>query len=487
MHSITLDSVVEELNKALRAGNLQLAEELLWPALDQRPATGALWFYAGTIFAAKGLHAVGLECFLKSAALDPHPAVWSNAGACLRYMQDLPSCRKILEIGLDHVPDDAHLIANLSGSYVNEGNPWPGIALGERIANDPEAGPAAKFNLALLYLEAGDFARGFECYATGHHTHRELRAYTPDPPALTRELHDQLKGQGKRLLVYGEQGLGDELMFATMLEQARLDYEIVFDCHPRLLWLLKNARWAREGHGYPITFHDTRKNFEADKGWQVSADAKAAIGNLGRFYRNDASKFTWPGAWYTAPGDLVTRYRAHLRKLAGGRKIIGLATRGGTLQTARLYRMMPMEALEQLFANEEHFFVSLDYEDMSALAEWAVQKHGAGRYLWNPSVVWHWDYHHTAALVAATDAVVTVTQTVAHLSSAMDHPTYVLTPSRPDWRMGLTGETWCWYPTSNTRLLRQIGDSWQPALTRLFELLEARPLASDATKLRRVG
>lgn len=481
MQSLTLDSVVETVRDALKAGNLQLAEEFLWPALNQRPHIGALWFYAGNVLAARGLQAVALECFLKSYQLEPHPAILSNAGTCLRYMQDVPLCRQLLQYGLERSPDDVTILANLCGSYVNEGNPQTGIAYGERVIDNPEAGPAVKFNLALLYLEAGEFARGFELYAQGHHTHREYRVYDPDPPPLTRELHDELRGKGKRLLVYGEQGLGDELMFATMLEDARRDYEIIFDCHPRLEWLHRHARWARHDDDYPpITLHATRKNFEIDKGWEVEADAKVPIGNLGRFYRNDLSKFTWRGPWYMPPERERAEYRAHLERIARGRKIIGLTTRGGSPQTARMYRMMPTEVLEQLFADDRNLVVALDYEDVTPLADWVTQKYGPGRLVWHPSIVWHWDYHQTAALVAATDAVVTVTQTIAHLSAAMGHPTYVMTPSRPDWRMGLTGESWCWYPSPNTRLLRQIGDSWAPACTRLFELLEARPSRQEA-------
>jgi tetratricopeptide (TPR) repeat protein len=477
MHSITLDSVVEEIGKALQSGNPQLAEQFLWPALDQRPNLGALWFYGGVILAAQGKHAVALECFLKSQSLEPHPAVWANAAACLRYMNDIPNCRRMLEIGLDHVPDEPHILGNLCGSYVNEGNPWPGIAYGERVKDHPESGAAAKFNLALLHLEAGHYKEGFELYATGHHKHREIRSYDPDPPPLTRELHEELKGKGKRLLVYGEQGLGDELMFATMLADVKRDYDIAFDSHPRLEYLHRNSSWMYS-EGNAITIYPTRKT--NDKGWSAVCDAKVPIGNLARFYREDVSKFSWPGPWYIAPEKQTAEYRAHLTKIAKGRKIIGLATRGGTMTTARMYRMMPPDVLESLFADDRLFFVSLDYEDVTPMADWIVKKFGPDRFVWHPSIVWHWDYHQTAALIAATDAVVTVTQTVAHLSAAMGHPTYVMAPSRPDWRMGLEGERWIWYPTEKVRLLRQSGESWQPALSRLSELLEAHFLELEA-------
>lgn len=477
MHTLGLDEVVEALRNALRSGNLPLAEELLWPALDQRPQYAVLWFYAGTIFASKGQHSVALECFQKSQQLEPHPANWSNMGACLRYMQDVKLCRRILELGLEHVPDDPQILANLCGSFVNEGNPEPGIAHGERAVADPDAGPAVKFNLGLLHLEAGNFARGFDFYAEGHHRWRETRTYTPDPPELTPELHEQLKGQGKRLLVYGEQGLGDELMFATILGDVRKDYEVIFDHHPRLTWLFQNAQWA-QGEGNPIHLFPTRK--ESEKGWSMEADAKIAIGNLGRHYRRSAEAFPWHGPAYRAPQAEAAAFRTHLEGIAKGRKIIGIATRGGTLNTSRLYRMIPPQMLEALFGDDRFLFVSLDYEDVSGLGEWVAQKFGPGRLIWHPSICWHYDYEHTAALIAATDAVITITQTVAHLSAAMGHPTFVLTPSRPDWRMGLTGEEWRWYPHPNARLLRQAkgeGDSpgdWGPALVQLSEALEAR-------------
>lgn len=480
MHSLGLESVVESTVAALREGNLNLAEELLTPALDQRRHHAVLWFYYGTLCVSRGQNALGYQCLLKSMDLEPHAAVWGNAAVCLRNMQQIEACRKLLNIGLEHDPGNPSMLSNLCGSYVNEGDPLPGIECGNKIKDHPEVGPQAKFNLALLNLEAGNLAEGFELYATGHHTAREDRTYDPDPPVLTRELHEHFKveasqGRPKKLLVYGEQGLGDELMFATLLEQLGADYHLVFDSHPRLQWLHENSVWQISADAELTGTRKVRDRVLSSQ----NCDAKVAIGNLARFYRTSFDQFP-AHPHYTAPAAITAQYRAHLSQLAAGRKIIGLATRGGLMQTARLYRMMPLDVLEQLFSDPSLMFVSLDYEDMTSLAQWAYQKFGANKFIWQPSILWHWQYEHTAALVAATDAVVTVPQTVAHLSAAMGHPTYVMTPSRPDWRLGLTGETWYWYPNTNTRLLRQQGQSWQPALSRLFELLQARSISEAA-------
>lgn len=478
MHSLGLQSVVESTEAALRNGDFNAAEELLTPALDQRPNHAVLWFYYGSLCVARGQNALGYQCLVKSMDLEPHPAVWGNAAACLRNMQQIDACRNLLQIGLEHDPGNPHILANLCGSYVNEGDPLPGIEVGNQIKDHPECGPGAKFNLALLNLEAGNLAEGFELYATGHHTARQHRVYEPDPPTLTREQHEQLKRTGQRLLVYGEQGLGDELMFATMLRHVRHEYDVVFDHHPRLQWLHENSTWLSDYGRREVKLTGTRKVRDRVLSSQ-GCDAKVAIGNLARFYRTSFDQFP-ADVYYTAPDATTAQYREHLTKIAAGRKIIGLATRGGLMQTARLYRMLPVDVIEQLFSDPSLMFVSLDYEDMTELAQWAQAKYGPNKFVWQPSILWHWQYEHTAALVAATDAVVTVPQTVAHLSAAMGHPTYVMTPSRPDWRLGLSGETWYWYPNTNTRLLRQQGQSWQPALQRLFELLQARSLSEAA-------
>ena len=470
MHTIGLEDVVDGIQQAIKDGRYNTADEYLWPALDQRPQSGILWFFAGVLSSLRGRHALGIECFAKSAELEPHQGIWSNLGGTLRALNPELG-RTVLERGLDHFPDDPHILANLCGSYVNEGNPEPGIAYGERAMHSEEGGPEAKFNLALLYLESGRYAEGFDLYATGHHRLREQKVYDPDPPQLTPELHAELKGKGKRLIVWGEQGIGDELMFSTIFADLKKDYHLVFDCHERLESLYRTASWFTS-EGYPITLFPTRKKDE--KGWSVDADAKCSIGNLARFYRRTAADFAWRGPVYRAPAAEVAEMRAHLQKIAAGRKIIGLALNGGTLSTARTYRVLHPDHLADLFNDDRYFFVSLDYEDMTNVAGHIATKYGAGKFTWFPSVCWSWDYHHQAALVAATDSVITVCQSIAHLSAAMGHSTYVMTPSKPAWRYGIAGESWFWYDHPNARLLRQLGDDWAPACTVLKESLQAR-------------
>jgi ADP-heptose:LPS heptosyltransferase len=75
-----------------------------------------------------------------------------------------------------------------------------------------------------------------------------------------------------------------------------------------------------------------------------------------------------------------------------------------------------------------------------------------------------------AAGIAGLDLVITVDNTIAHLSAALGIPTWVLVPYSPEWRYGLGAETVVWYPTM--RLFRQsLPRQWSPVIERVSACL----------------
>jgi tetratricopeptide (TPR) repeat protein len=414
----------------------------------------------------EGKSVLAMACWEKCYQLECDPEILVNLGATARLTNQVDLSRSILTKLLGIRPDDVKALANLCGGYVNEGEPWKGIPYGERcVALDPDA-KQGRFNLGLLYLENGQFAEGFDHYANGFHRNRTKKTYDPDPPELTPEMHQKFLGYRSkpRLLVLEEQGIGDCIMFSTMFREVSKDYDIVLDAHPRL-----ESIYRRSNFSNAVTIHNTRK-VEAPE-WSHNADAKCLAGDLGRFYRRSKESFAWSGALFSPDPHTVKGIRSHLEKIAKGRPIIGLATRGGTPSTNRKYRGVKIEMLSDLL-KQDALFVSLDYEDVSEEIDY-VRSLRADIF-WCPAILWHFDYLHTAELVAATDRVITVCQSVAHLSASMGHRVDVLVPSKPAWRYGANkSEEWYWYPHKNARLLRQQGNDWTPAFSRLYEAQES--------------
>lgn len=472
MQEVGLPQVFAAIEQAFKDENLQRVEALLWPALEQFPEISQLWFYGGCVFFKTGRSAVAKELFEKAIDLDDAAHVYSNLGACYRRMNLQDEGRAVLKQALERDPNYAPALVNMGSMFVNEGIPEQGIPYLEKaVSIGTERG--ANWNLGLLYLESARFGEGFDCYRRGVSHERMERMFggkedIPEPKMLDPED----PREGKKLIVWGEQGIGDELMFGTILEEARADFgEVIFECHPRLLNL---HRWAHPG----LTLYPTRKDEHI--AWplndRVIADYKCGIGDLGALYRRTPQDFlkAWDkhGATYDADEEEAYTYRKSLLELANGRKIVGLATKGGVMQTARTYRTLKQPDVDALFGETDCLFVALDYDDMMGFAHYVHEKFGEDRYKWWPSIVQHFDYDHTAALVQACDLVVTVCQSVAHLSAAMGKPTRVLTPKRCAWRYAPIAdpERWYWYPDPAVKLYRQSDpESWKEPMARVIE------------------
>lgn len=466
MQQVSLGDVIARSQASLKEGRPLDAIQFLEPALNQYPHNPALWFFYGYALNATGRKAGAALAWERSFELEPQAQVLANLGAAMRGSADPDGARIVLRKALSLIPDDLPTVANLVGTYVNEGRPLEAIELAEKyLGRGGEGSPQLDFNLALVNLEAGRFAEGFKLYARGHHEARDRRSYEGATPINPDNFAPAM---GSRLIVYGEQGIGDELMFATMLDDIAADFEVTFDHHPRLGGLHETSPWAGR-----ITRYPTRKTTPA---WHKPGDADfyAPIGDLAQFYRTSSASFAWKGPYYRANPEEIATTRRYLDTMLNGRKLIGLSLRGGSLETARTYRTIEPAMLDPLLKREDLAFVALDYDDVSDVAAWIMATYGRDKYLWIPSITWAWDYHHKAALVGATDAIVTVCQSVAHLSAAMGHPTHVLTPARPAWRYGVregSGDPWYLYPGGHAILHRQQGNDWTPAIAEALECL----------------
>lgn len=499
MFEVGLQSACEEINQAFHDGNLQRVDQLLWPALDQFNELPQLWFYAGNLLFKTGRVALSALCFEHALELDQNELVLANLGAAYRRLNQNEDGMRVLSVALERNPNYEPALVNLGSMFVNEGCPEKGIPhLEKAVALGKARGKletGAEWNLALLYLEAARFGEGFDLYRNGYGAERLVRKYghgdVPEPKRLEPEDHRRVQGRERpTLIVYGEQGIGDELMASTVLNDAIEDFDIIFECHPRLERLHRNALWARRlvEEGRPAKFYPTRKDTHI--GWPVAdnirADFKCPVLDLAAFYRRDIESFrsTWNkhGPTYTYNVPEAESYRAQLVELAQGRPIIGLATHGGVMSTARQYRTIRLPELEYLFSKTDAFYVCLDYDDMTQTAMYLNEKY-PGRYYWSPAVVQHWDFEHTGALLAATDMNVMVCQSAAHLSAGIGAQTRVLTPKRCAWRYAPTdkADEWFWYSGDHVRLYRQDDpESWTGPLDRVIGDINALNRAEAA-------
>lgn len=264
---------------------------------------------------------------------------------------------------------------------------------------------------------------------------------------------------GRSILVIGEQGLGDEIMFASCVpDLLARGGRVTLACTPRLASLFRRSFPAADVVA-----------LQAGQPLAVQADFHVFAGSLPGRFRRSAADFPRHAGYLQAAPERVAYWRERLATLGPGMKL-GMSWRGGTAQTRARLRHVPFGEWEPLFALPGVRYVSLQYGDADE-----VRRAGYDVTVWPEALD---DYDETAALVAALDGVVSVCTAVIHLAGALGRRVWVMAPASPEWRYGIAGDRMDWYPA--VRVFRQrVAGAWTPVIAdvtdSLRNALETRP------------
>lgn len=402
--------------------------------------------------ALKVLHAVLLE-------RPSSRQIWNYQGYVQQKMHNPQAALRSYEHALNMEMVDADLFNNTAIVLQELGRLDEAVTFYDRaIAEyaDPKLKGLPKFHKALARLLRGDF-RAWPEY--------EIRLQSEDladrPRKFPRWNGDDLTG--RTLLVYGEQGLGDEIMFASCLPDVIAQAEhCVIECSSKLEGLFR--------HSFPgatvyAPTHDRKlpPHIEVDK-----IDAEVPIGSLPLHFRRKLEEFPPHRGYLQAVSEHIARWRERLGQLGPGVKV-GISWKGGTHKTRSPLRSIKLESLLPILRCENAQFISLQYSDVAAELSVLRERHGIVITQWSEAIV---DYEQTAALVCALDLVISVCTSIIHLGGALGKPVWVMTPYSPEWRYGLSGETMPWYPS--VRLFRQPAfGQWEPVIGDIVRSLRA--------------
>ena len=388
----------------------------------------------------KSDHPQGLEQFIAIKRSELLNAI----GTCYKHENKVPEARFYFEQAQDGLPINPDIQNNLGTLYINEGKPGKAQEhLRKALSAQPDHAQA-HWNLSLSYLELGDYERGWPAYKWGIAAKVRMdRNYTKEPLPVWDGT------PGKRLVVYGEQGIGDEILFASVLPDLLRDCpNTVFECHKKLHRLFANS--------FPnIDIYPTREDEMLtwpclpNGAMRYPFEAKLALGDLPGFYRKKVADF--PGTPFLKPTPQAELYWNERLATLPRKPNIGISWIGGHKRTRVEVRSLELEKMLPILKQDANF-ISLQYTPCEDEIARFTEKHGITIHHW-PEACYSGDYDDTAGLVSNLDLVITVCTSAVHLAGALGVPTWVLTPSRPAWRYRLDLDYMPWY--SNTVLFRQ--------------------------------
>jgi len=426
-------------------------------ALRLKPDLAEAHYNLGNVFQSRGKPDSAVTCYEHAIAIEPakYEAI-HNLGNALQAQGKLQEACRCYERALTIAPDYAKAHYSLAAALHSQGN-LDAALQGYRTALrlDPDFADA-RFAEALAHLFKGDFERGWR----GYELRWQTKEQTPPMRPYAQPLWRGEKLAAGRLLIWGEQGIGDEIMFSGLLPEAiRTGNSCVLDCDTRLKPLFARSFPGLEA----VSSHDSGRDPANDPAMQISAHLP--MGSLPGLFRRDASAFAATRSPYLLANSAA---RDHFRaKYSDGRRLAGIAWYTNNKKTGST-RSIDLARLAPLLARPDTRWVSLQYGDHDTLQR---QASAAGvPLLIDREVNQFHDVDLFASQVAAMDLVITIDNSTAHLAGALGIPSWVLLPFAADWRWLEKGDDSPWYP--GMRLFRQPspGD-WQPVLRQVGRAL----------------
>ncbi|MGE5522560.1 MAG: tetratricopeptide repeat protein [Rhodospirillaceae bacterium] len=424
------------------------AEEVLRGALEQAPENARLHNALGAVLLNIDRLDEARQHFEQAVALDPFLAgAHSNLGYLLfRDFEQFAKGEAHVRQALELAPDDLNALTNLT--MVLRDRPHEVIEIADRLlARDPTL-DAVRLNRAFALLTLGEFERGWRDYEARKSTRcNYIQRAMPWPEWDGSEL------TGRGIYIHSEQGLGDEIMFASCLPQIiAAAGRCVVECSPKLKKTFERSFGVRV-----VVKPDDDTHVAQIAGEGI--DCYSALGSLPRFLRSSPDDFPKHAGYLKADETRVAYWRDRLSRLPGKLKI-GIAWRGGVPSTQRSVRSTDLEQWLPLLRMPNIDFVDLQHFESPEEVGRLQAKYGVAVHRWPDA---HEDYDETAALVAALDMVISVQTAIVHLSGALGKEVWALIPESPEWRYLSVGVRMPWYPS--VRLFRKArGSSWESVI-----------------------
>lgn len=286
---------------------------------------------------------------------------------------------------------------------------------------------------------------------------------------------------GLRLRLVGEQGLGDEVMFAGMapelMEGPGRASALAIAVEPRLVSLFRRSfpEASVEAHATVETGGRRVRSLAAPPGPTDEFDSWTPIADLLPVLRPTAASFPQRVGYLVADPQRIAAYGNWLSGLGPGLRV-GLLWKSGLMSGPRALAFAPFAAWEPVLRTPGVTFVNLQYGDCGAEIAWARDELGVTIHR-PPGLDLRQDLEGVAALSSALDLVVGVSNASFNVAAACGAPAW-LVAATDAWTTLGTG-AYPWYPQVRLFQSNSAGD-WTRLYGELAQALGAHAAPDEA-------
>ncbi|MBV2352631.1 tetratricopeptide repeat protein [Synechococcus sp. HK05] len=450
---LTLATIYKQL------GQTELALRYTLKAIELDPSCSDAYSNLGILWHMMGRLKEAYDATSKAISLSKtNQMAFRSLGAICRDLGRLDEALIAASKAVELAPDDPIAHMNLGTIYGElcmheeaELNTMRSIAI--KPDND-----SARFCLSLYQLIRNNYKEGWKNFG-----YRSSKNGKDNTRIDTFNRLDEWNGEkGNRVLITAEQGIGDQILFASMLsEMERSCSHVTVQVDRRLVPLFKRSfRGCIE-----ILSEDDQVDHS-------DFSAQIAMGDLGKHFRQHSRTFTNQPESYLIPDKQRGVAFQDLMQGSSRRRKIGLSWKSYGQKYYNRKKCIPLSQIASHIAEVDADFVSLQYGDcaMDIAAAFKICNVSITEIA---SLNTMNDIDGLASLISACDAVITISNITAHLAGALGVETHLLVPASPHFYWGLGKSSTVWY--QSVTIYRQTSDGdWSMALQELATNLRSK-------------
>lgn len=488
--------------EALETGDIETAKSHFRAVLDQNVEHPDALFGMGQVARELGQHLTGAELIRRAIAVSPNPIYWSNLGNALlqlgefdgaltaqeeayrlnpglagvvqnyanalnhlnRYYEAMPLFRKLART----FPDNIHHLVNYATVLTRIGEYAAANKVFRQAQEISQTDSTCNLYYAVNLMAIGQWEMAWRLYewrflAPAYRS--SLRRYS-----VSNELPENMRDE--RIFLYGEQGIGDEIRFAGMVNEVlERGGEVTLECAEKLLPLYQRS--------FPKARVVAARWEPAETGAEPF-DRYLPTGSLGRFLRTDAGRFPRTAGYVIPDSDKTAAMRAWLDGLGDGPKI-GICWRSSLVGHLRSTAYAQIDDLEPLFKMPGVTLVNLQYDDATQELERARNKFGVDVHVSQDLDLFN-DLDGAAALTLGLDYVVSANTSVACMAGALGVPGAEFR-AQPIDKSGTIAGNDPWFPS--IRLVgKRPAEPWSGVFRTIVRDIEKRFASASKAKAR---
>jgi tetratricopeptide (TPR) repeat protein len=458
-----------------RLGEFEESIEIIKTVLELDPDNSDNWNNLGLSYGGLDQRDKAIECIKKACELKKDAFLYKN-NLALQYRAkgDYEKAVRYLKEAIEG-ENNSQLWVNLAGVYFEQKMIDEAEKCCENSIRIDPNNAGAYVDLAFSYFHKGNFHKGFAAYEWRFLYYPQMRYYL-NAYDMSKVWDGSQDLNGKRVLVYGEQGVGDIIQFARYANDLKkLGAHVIINCPSRIDSIIKKIEGVDETSNKDVVNIDDNDKFP-DYDYQFSTmsfpyllNKKEICGEPYIKIETDSFKehmkeeygsalkvgIVWAGSPIHPDDKKRSIHLKHFKNLSGidNVKLFSLQMDTRPIQYGIRFcdasNENPTE-IENFQKNDKIVDYNEDCEDMRVVDLTKMVQ----------------TYEDTAVILTGLDLVICCDTSVAHLAGAMGVPVWMAVSYNSDWRWNLEGDTTVWYDSMKIYRQSERG-KWEDVFERI--------------------